>query len=121
MDLSTLVKMAYQGYRLMNLYKDAEKDIIDDLKDEITFLKRKIKENKSREDAIESEIDVVEGENKNLRRELDKVKKELMEAREYIKETKNLENLQIKELEIKHNIANGIIQKLKNDINEVEK
>ena len=44
-----------------------------------------------------------------------------MKAREDIKETKNLENLQIKELEIKHNIANGIIQKLKNDINEVEK
>ena len=112
--------MDYRGYRLSTLYKDAENDIIDDLKDEINYLKKKVKENKSREETIESEIDVVECENKNLRRELGKIEKELMEAKEYIKETKNIENLQVEELEIKQTIANGIIQKLKNDLKEVE-
>ena len=80
--------MDYRGYRLSTLYKDAEKDIIDDLKDEINYLKKKVKKNKSREETIESEIDVVKCGNKNLRRELGKIEKELMEAKEYIKETK---------------------------------
>ena len=48
---------------------------------------------------------------------MDKVKKELSEAKDHIKEFESLENMEIEELENKQNIANGIIQKLKTDVN----
>ena len=51
---------------------------------------------------------------------MEKVKKELSEAKDHIKEFESLENMEIEELEIKQNIANGIIQKLKTDVKEVE-
>ena len=107
--------MNNKGYSLTNRNNHSEKDIIDDLKAEINYLKGKIKENKSREDTIEREIDAVEDENKHLRKELDKVKKDLMEARDNLKEIETMENLEIEELEMKQNISNGIIEKLKNE------
>ena len=104
----------------MNLYKEAEKDIIDDLKDEVNYLKRKLKEYKCSEEAFENEMDVAESENKNLKQELDKTKKEIIEVRDLLKETEGFENMQIEELELKQKIANGIIQKLKTDVKVLE-
>ena len=43
---------------MKNLYKDAENDIIDDLKDEIKYLKQKIKEHKQREEGFENGMEM---------------------------------------------------------------
>ena len=100
---------------------DHEKDVlIDDLKEELHYIKKKIKQYKYSEETFENEMDLVECENKNLRKDLEKVKKELSEAKDHIKEFESLENMEIEELEMKQNIANGIIQKLKTDVMEVE-
>ena len=47
--------MAFKGYKLNNLYKDAENDIIDDLKDELNHYKKRIKEFKYREEHMEED------------------------------------------------------------------
>ena len=65
--------MAYQGYILMNLYKDAENDIIDDLKNENKYLKQKIKEYKHREEDLEDELSDRSHESKWLNNEIEKV------------------------------------------------
>ena len=65
-------------------------------------------------------MDEVEGQNRHLRRELDKTKKEMLEAKDTLNQFENLENLEIEQLEIKENIANGIIEKLKNYVIELE-
>ena len=59
----------------MNLYKDAENDIIDDLKNENKYLKQKIKEYKDREEGYENKMDDVTYENNIMKRELEKMKK----------------------------------------------
>ena len=83
-----------------NLYKDAEKDIIDDLKDEIKYLKQKIKDYKYREEEFENEMDSATLENKNLKMELAKSREELKESRDFL--MKQLENEELGILEIKH-------------------
>ena len=98
-----------------------QNDIIDDLKDEINYLKRKIRENKSREETIDNEIDIVEGENKHLKRELEKVKKDLKEARDNLKSFETLENIEMEELEIKQQISLGIIKKLKDELANLQR
>ena len=62
--------MEYKGYRLNNLYRDAENDIIDDLKDEVKFLKQKIKEYKDREEGFETEMDTVTCENEIVKKRI---------------------------------------------------
>ena len=104
-------------------YKDYEsgKDaFIDDLKDEIDYLKQKMKKYKCNEETIEREMEAITSENEILTRKLNKTKKELEDAREIIEETENHENMEIEELEMKQNIATKIIEKLKNDIREHE-
>ena len=55
---------------------DHEKDVlIDDLKEELHYIKKKIKQYKYSEETFENEMNLVECENKNLRKDLDKVKK----------------------------------------------
>ena len=95
-------------------------DLIKDLKNEVNFLAKKIKQYKCSEEAFEVGMDEVEGQNRHLRRELDKTKKEMLEAKDTLNQFENLENLEIDQLEIKENIANGIIEKLKNDVIELE-
>ena len=97
--------MEYKGYRLMNLYKDAEKDIIDDMKDEIKYLKQKVKEYNYRENEFENEMDAVTLENKNLKREFAKSRQELKESRDILEDMKNMENEELEHLEIKHKSA----------------
>ena len=53
------------GFRLNNLCKNAEKDIIDDVKNEIKYLKQKVKDYKYREEESENETVAVALENKN--------------------------------------------------------
>ena len=95
-------------------------DLIEDLKDEVNYLKKKIKLYKCSEEEFENEMNVVESENKILKKELDETKREMNEAKDILKETESLENMEIEELEIKQNIANGIIQKLKNEVKDLE-
>ena len=96
-----LAKMEYKGYRLNNLYRDAENDIIDDLKDEVKYLKQKIKECKYREEGFEKEMDAVTCENKITINELDKTKMKLRESRNILEQMEKEENTEIEELEIK--------------------
>ena len=93
--------MEYKGYRLNNLYRDAENDIIDDLKDEVKFLKQKIKEYKDREEGFETEMDTVTCENEIVKKELDKTKMELRESRNILEQMEKEENTEIEELEIR--------------------
>ena len=85
--------MEYGGYRLANLYKDAEKDIIDDLKDEVVYLKKKLKQYQYREDDFEEEIGDMTVKNDNLKREMEKadvkndnLKREMEKADEKLSE-----------------------------------
>ena len=66
--------MEYKGYRFDNLYRDAENDIIDDLKDEVNYLKRKLKEYKCREASFENEMDILTNENDKFKRDIEKKK-----------------------------------------------
>ena len=93
--------MDYKGYKLNNLYREAENDIIDDLKDEVSYLKRKIKEYQCREESFENEIDIVTNENKGLKKDFENVKKELIDTKETLKEIEKMENEEIAELELK--------------------
>ena len=70
MSLNSIVKMESKG----NFIGHESDAITDDLKEELNFMKKKVKQYKYSEEAFESEIDIVECENKNLGRELDKVK-----------------------------------------------
>ena len=73
----------------MNLNKDSENDIIDDLKNENKYLKQKIKEYKDREEGYENKMDDVTYENNIMKRELEKMKKELIESRTTLEEIEN--------------------------------
>ena len=95
-------------------------DLIEDLKDEVNYLKKKVKLYKCSEEEFENEMHVIESKNKNLKKELEVTKKEMIEARDLLKETESIENMEIEELELKQNIANGLIQKLKNDVKALE-
>ena len=70
----------------MNLYKDAENDIIDDLKDEENNHERKLKEYKYREEYFENEIEILSDENARFKRELENTKKEMIDAKETLQE-----------------------------------
>ena len=62
----SLVKMASNDDLI-----DHEKDVlIDDLKEELHYIKKKIKQYKYSEETFENEMDLVECENKNLRKDL---------------------------------------------------
>ena len=101
-------------------YESGKDAFIDDLKDEIDYLKQKMKKYKCNEETIERDMETITSENEILTRILNKTKKELEDAREIIEETENHENMEIEELEMKQNIATQIIEKLKNDIREHE-
>ena len=81
----------YNGYRLNNLYKEAEKDIIDDLKDEINHLKKKMKDYKQREDNMEDELGDMSYDNKKLKKEIEKVFEESNKIRKSLEERQNKE------------------------------
>ena len=100
----------------MNLYKDSENDIIDDLKNENKYLKQKIKEYKDREEGHENKMDDVTYENNIMKRELEKMKKELIESRTTLEE---IENNKIWELKEELKDANGIVEKFKSDDREL--
>ena len=55
--------MEYKGYRFDNLYRD----IIDELKDEMVSLKKKMKDYKYREEDLEDEFGDMSKENKKLK------------------------------------------------------
>ena len=103
--------MEYKGYRLNNLYKEAENDIIDDLKEEVNYLKRKIKEYKGREEYFENEMDIVTNESKGFKRDLEKAKKELIDTKETLKEIEQMENEEISELEFKYKFTSENLAK----------
>ena len=52
----SLVTMEFKGLRIDGLYKAAEKDVIDDWKDEVEYLKKKIKHWKYRGGDLEDEL-----------------------------------------------------------------
>ena len=113
--------MEYKGYRLNDLYKEAENYIIDDLKDEVNYLKRKIKEYKGREESFEHEMDIVRNENIGCKMDLEKAKKELIDTKETLKEIEQMENEEIAELEFKYKFTSEKLKKKENLLKESEK
>ena len=110
--------MEYKGYRLMNLYQDAEKDIIDDMKGEIKYLKQKVKEYNYRENKFENDMDIIQDENKRFKRELEKTRKELIDAKETLQEIEKMENEEIAELDMKNKFTSEQLAKKENIENE---
>ena len=86
--------MEYKGYRFDNLYKEAERDIIDELKEETEYLKKKIKHYKYREEDLEDEINELSQKKGQLENDIETV------VKESIKLKRNLEEQSIKGEEI---------------------
>ena len=68
--------MEYKSYRFNTLYQEAEKDIIDDLKNEIEYLKKKMKQYKYREEDMEEELRDLDHKKEKLEMDLQKIVKE---------------------------------------------
>ena len=68
--------MEYKSYRFNNLYQEAEKDIIDDLKNEIDYLKKKMKQYKYREEELEEELRDLDHKKEKLEMDIQKIVKE---------------------------------------------
>ena len=95
----------------MNRYKGAKNDIIDDMKDEIKYLKQKAKEYNYRENEFENDMDIVQDENKRFKRELEKTRKELIDAKETLQEIEKMENEEIAELDTKNKFTSEHLAK----------
>ena len=68
--------MDYNGFRFNNLYKEAERDVIDDLKDEVVCLKKKIKHCKYREEDLEEEISDLSQKKDKLEKDIERIMNE---------------------------------------------
>ena len=84
--------MEYKGYRFDNLYRDAENDIIDELKDEVVYLKKKMKDYNHRENNLEDELGEVSNENKKLKNEIKKMFEETKKFGSKLEEKQNTED-----------------------------
>ena len=115
--------MEYKGYRFDNLYKEAERDIIDELKEETEYLKKKIKHYKYREEDLEDEINELSQKKGQLENDIETV------VKESIKLKRNLEEQSIrgeeivsknKELELEMNDMIGELKDARNVIKQKE-
>ena len=105
--------MEYKGYRFDGLYKEAEKDIIDELKDEVAYLKKKINNNKYREEDLEDELGEMSYKKGKLEKEMERIVRESIEIKKDVKEQR------IKEEEI-DNKNKELGHKLKDIISELK-
>ena len=99
------VTMEFEESRYDRRNAKEKEYLIDDLKDEVSYLKEKNKQYKFREEGFENEMDAVTLEIDNLKRELDFSRKESMETKDILAEMENLENEELEVLEIKHKNA----------------
>ena len=88
---------------------DERELIIDDMKDEVSYLRRKLKESKYREEDLEDEIGDVTYKKEKLELEMDKVVQELTAVKKLLTEKKSIEkeNNEVKET------SDNFIDKLK--------
>ena len=105
--------MDYNGFRFNNLYKEAERDVIDDLKDEVVCLKKKIKHCKYREEDLEEEISNLSQKKHKLENDIERI------MNESTKMKRNLEDQRIKEEDINFR-HKELDQKVKDILNELK-
>ena len=102
-----------------------EKDlIIDDMRDELSYLRRKLKESKYREEDLEDEVGDVTYTKEKLEAEIDKVVQELTAVKNLLKEKQSIEEETIKAKEISDNCIGRLERQNENleaRIFEVEK
>ena len=79
--------------------------IIDDMKDELAYLRRKLKESKYREEDLEDEVGDVTYTKEKLEAEIDKVVQELTAVKKLLKEKQSIEEETIKAKEISDNFT----------------